>query len=195
MIESKLSFNKKHSTHRETLYKFLILVAILLAYFVYMSKQYGASEGLLLSVLSWSFFVLCTPIADGGFIVAFPVRLLFKVKMVTTQIITWLLALLFNIWAFNVTADIYEKSAVTQVLYKILQTPYPYWGILIVSALGTFLSIYFGDEMLDVTTHSEREKHHKHGFKYRLILVLGLGLLTVAAYYQLISQLDIVLPG
>ncbi len=189
------TFNKKHPTHRETLLKFLLLVALLVAYFVYMSYQYGAGDGLLISVLTWSFFVLCTPVADGGFILAFPIRLLFQVKMVVTQLLTWVLAIVLNIWAFYQAQEIYAKSPVTEILLTILSTPYPYWGILLISALGTFLSIFFGDEMMDVTSHKERDKHHQHGYKYRIVLVLGLGLLTVVAYYQLLSQLNIHIPG
>ncbi len=193
-LNQKSNFNHKHPTQRETLIKFLLLVAILVAYFLYMSHLYGASEGLLLSVLTWSFFVLCTPVADGGFILAFPIRLLFHVKMVWTQLITWVLAIAVNLWAFNASPEIYQKAAVSKILFTILATPYPYWGILLISALGTFLSIYFGDEMMDVTAHNQRQKHHQHGFKYRIVLVIGLAVLTVVAYYELIADLGIQIP-
>ena len=82
-----------------------------------------------------------------------------------------------------------------RVLHQILTQPYPFWSIIIISAMGTFLSIYFGDEMMDVTTHKERSKHHKHGMKYRLILVVGLGTLTLISYYFLLNQLHIQLPA
>jgi hypothetical protein len=72
--------------------------------------------------------------------------------------------------------------------------PYPYWGILILSAAGTLLSIYFGDEMMDVTSHKDRVMHHRHGLKYRTVLVAGLGILTVISYYYLLDSLNIVLP-
>jgi len=58
----------------------------------------------------------------------------------------------------------------------------PYWSILIVSALGAFLSIYIADEMIDITTHKQREKHHQHGFKYRTILVIAFGIVTILIY-------------
>ena len=72
--------------------------------------------------------------------------------------------------------------------------PYPYWSILILSAAGTLLSIYFGDEMMDVTSHRDRVIHHRHGLKYRIILVAGLGILTVVSYYHLLNSLNITLP-
>jgi hypothetical protein len=83
---------------------------------------------------------------------------------------------------------------VTQLLQHILTMPYPYWSILILSAVGTLLSIYLGDEMMDVTTHKARELHQQHGFKYRAVLVLGLAVLTIGAYYYLLHSLGIGVP-
>jgi len=187
-------FHHKHHTHKETLLKFVALVIMLLAYFAYMSWKFDASTGFGLALLSWSFFVLCTPVADGGFIIAFPIRLLFKVKMAITQGAVWLIAIGINLYMLNFSPQTYELAFITGLLYQILTVIYPYWGILIISAIGTFLSIYFGDEMMDVTTHKEREKHHQHGFKYRIVIVLGLGILTVIAYYYLLSSLNISIP-
>lgn len=191
---NEINFHPKNNTHKETLLKFLALVLILVAYFSYMSWKYDASTGFGVSVLTWSFFVLCTPIADGGFILAFPIRLLFKVKMSYTQVVLWFVAIAINLYGYFYTPDIYDLTFITQLLKHILSEPYPYWSILIISALGTFLSIYFGDEMMDVASQKDRTKAHRHGFKYRTLLVLGLGILTVTAYYYLLSSLHVVLP-
>lgn len=191
VAEHAAKFSHHHPTHFETIFKFIALLAIVLGYFAYMAYQYDAATGFGLAVLSWSFFVLCTPVADGGFILAFPIRLLFKVKMAATQAVVWFLAVAINLYMLSEHKDTYELSLITQVLQRILVEPWPYWSILLVSALGTFLSIYFGDEMMDVTQHHHRTKHHTNGFKYRIIVVAGLGLLTVAAYYELLSSLNI----
>ncbi len=191
-IETKgLNFHYKHETHKETILKFLALVVILIAYFIYMSWKFDASTGLGLALLSWSFFVLCTPVADGGFILAFPIRLLFGIKMAISQAVLWFVAIGINITMLMVSSNTYELTFLTRLLKRILTEPIPYWSILIVSALGTFLSIYFGDEMMDVTTHKNRQKYHQHGFKYRTILVIGFGIVTVLAYYHLLNSLNI----
>jgi len=187
-------FSSKHQTHRESLWRFLGLVALLIAYFVYLSWKFDAVTGAWLALLSWSFFVLCTPVADGGFIIAFPIRLLFGTRMLITQLIVWLLAIAINVAALSFAADSYGDTALTGLLYKILTTPYPYWSILIISAAGTAFSIWFGDEMMDVTTHAHRIRHHQHGFKYRVLLIMGLGVLTVLAYYHLLGELGVRLP-
>ncbi|NCT41260.1 MAG: hypothetical protein GW778_06335 [Alphaproteobacteria bacterium] len=186
--------HKKHETHKESLWKFLALLGVLAAYFGYMSWKFDAATGAWLSVLSWSFFVLCTPVADGGFIVAFPIRLLFGARMLITQAVIWVVAIVVNLAALYFSPDSYDDIALTRLLHSILTTPWPYWGILAIAATGTALSIWFGDEMMDVTKHKDRDKHHKHGFKYKIVLIVGLGVLTVVAYYHLLSDLGISIP-
>ena len=189
------NIDPKHPTHRETILKFTALLALLAGYFLWMSWKYDASTGFGLSLLTWSFFVLCTPVADGGFIIAFPVRLLFGIKMAVTQIVIWFVAIGINLvmlWKFR---DTYDLTFLTSLLEKILTVPYPYWGILLISLVGTLLSIYFGDEMMDVTTHEARKKHHAHGMKLRIIVTAGLCALVVFAYYHLLSGLNIEIPA
>ena len=53
------------------------------------------------------------------------------------------------------------------------------------------MSIRFGDEMLDVIAHKDRQIHHSHGFKYRLVAMAALFGLIFVAYYFLLEKLDI----
>ena len=194
MLPDISAFSSKHQTHRESLLRFLGLVGIVLAYFGYLSWKFDAATGAWLTLLSWSFFVLCTPVADGGFIIAFPVRLMFGTRMVVTQLIVWLVAVALNIAALAFAPGAYDDTALTGLLHKILVTPWPYWSILLISAAGTAFSIWFGDEMMDVTTHADRTKHHRHGLKHRTLIIVGLGVLTVLAYYHLLDDLGIEVP-
>jgi len=194
IAEQSPKLHIKHETHRETLLKFFALAMILVGYFAFMSWKYDTSTGFTVSLLSWSFFVLCTPVADAGFILAFPIRLLLGIKMSVTQVALWFVAVFINIFMLASAPDSYDLTFLTRLLKHILDTPYPYWSILILSAAGTFLSIYFGDEMMDVTSHKDRLIHHRHGLKHRIIITLGMGILTVVSYYYLLSTLNIVLP-
>ena len=190
-MKTRIKKLAKHKTHRETALKFILLLAVLLAYFVYLSIEYDIATGGLLVLLSWSFFVLCTPIADAGFLLDFPVRLLFGIRMLKTEIIVWVLAIGINVYALAFSATQYEKTFLTSLFKQILLTPFPYWGIILLSGLGTFLSIYFGDEMLDVVSHRERVKYHRHGLNYRIIATVALYLLALLAYYYLLDSLGI----
>lgn len=184
-----------HQTHRESLWRFLILVGLLVAYFGYMSWKFDAATGAWLAALSWSFFVLCTPVADGGFIVAFPVRLLFGLRMIWMQVVVWIVAVGINVLALSVAPTAYDDGALTRLLLAILIQPWPFWSILALSAIGTGLSIWFGDEMMDVTAHHERTKRHTHGFTYKIIATVTLGTLTIIAYYHLLRELGVEIPG
>ena len=75
-------------------------------------------------------------------------------------------------------------------MQKILTTPYPFWAVIILSGLGTFLSIRFGDELMDVIHHRERDFFHSHQFKHELILV-AFFILVIFGYYRLITSLGI----
>lgn len=187
------NFHKLHKieTHREVLIKFILLLALLALYFSYLSYQYGLLTGGMVALLTWSFFVLCTPVADAGFLLDFPIRLIFGLRMLYSEIIVWAIAIGVNGYALFYSPLSYDKTILTILLKKILTTPFPYWSIILMSGIGTFLSIYFGDEMLDVIRHRDRAKYHEHGFKLKVVGIISLFILIFLAYYFLMDQLDI----
>jgi len=58
------------------------------------------------------------------------------------------------------------------------------------SGAGTFLSIRFADELMDVIHHQERNYYHRHGFKHEVIIIIFF-VLVILGYYELISSLGI----
>ncbi|PCI50023.1 MAG: hypothetical protein COB49_04300 [Alphaproteobacteria bacterium] len=181
----------KIETHRKVVIKFLLLLSVLVLYFSYLSYEYGILTGGIVAALTWSFFVLCTPVADAGFLLDFPIRLIFGIRMLYSEILVWTIAISINFYALADGSNAYDKTVLTTLLQKIITTPYPYWSIIILSGIGTFLSIYFGDEMLDVFRHRDRVKYHQHGFKLKFIAVISLFALTFLAYYFLLNALHI----
>ncbi|MEW8418879.1 MAG: hypothetical protein AB2669_05820 [Candidatus Thiodiazotropha endolucinida] len=181
----------RHQTKREELIKFLLLLAVMIGYFGYLSWKYDFATGGIVSLLTWSFFVLCTPIADAGFLLDFPVRLITGIRMFVTEIIVWGLALLINVICLSISSSSYETTFLTSLLHQIMTTPWPYWSVIALCGVGTFMSIRFGDEMMDVISHKDRQTHHTHGFKHRLIAMAALITLIVIAYYYLINSLGI----
>lgn len=110
--------------------------------------------------------------------------------MVVSEIAVWAVAIVVNIFSLMFAEDYYQTTLVTQLLYKILTIPYPYWGVVVLSGAGTFLSIRFGDEIMDVLHHRERHFFHANHFKHELILFLFF-LCVLFGYYELISSLGI----
>jgi hypothetical protein len=182
-----------HKTKYQVLIKFLALLAVFITYFVYLSIKFDIITGGMVALLTWSFFVLATPVADAGFLLDFPLRLILGIRMFISEIFVWAAAILINIFALIFAPQDYEKTFLTSLLKKIITVPYPYWIIIILSAIGTFLSIRLGDELLDVISHKERTLHHKHGFKLEILIFLGIFILIFFGYHHLLESLNIYL--
>ncbi len=182
--------NLSSNPKKQVLIKFLLLCGLLSAYFAYLSYEYDLMTGGVAALLTWSFFVLCTPIADAGFLLDFPLRLLFGIRMVVSEIAVWAIAIAANILTLNYAVAYYDTTIITKLMYQIITTPYPYWGVVLLSGAGTFLSIRFGDELMDVLHHRDRDFFHSHHFKQELLLIVFF-VAIIFAYYELISSLGI----
>lgn len=178
-------------TRNKPLIKFLLLLGFLGAYFLYLSMEYGAGTGGVVAALSWSFFVLCTPIADGGFLLDFPIRLLLGLPMMISEIVVWTIAISLNGWALHYSPGDYDTTSLTRLFHTILTQPYPYWGIIFLSGLGTFLSLRFGDDLMERLSHkgSALAAIRENGAKFALMA--GVYALIVVSYYELLSALDV----
>ncbi len=183
-----MTINIKSPKH-QVIYKFILLCLVLLAYFGYLSYEYDLITGGIASLITWSFFVLCTPIADAGFLLDFPLRLLFGIRMIISEVVVWAIAILINIIALFYFQDYYNITPLTKLSYAIITTPYPYWAVILLSCIGTFLSIRFGDELMDVISHRDRAFFHKHNFIYEIVLFIFF-ILVFMGYYELTSTLN-----
>ena len=197
MISQIITFFQKkahyleHRTKRSVLVRFVAMLAIALGYFGFVSWHYGAGSGLVITFLTWSFFVLCTPVADGGILIDFPVRFLTGWRMMYTEALNWGAAVGLNIYFLLFNASVYEQTGILRLAEKIYTQPWPFWGIILLSLTGTFLSVYFGDELIDVAHHHQREKHARHKSTYYWV-VLGFFFVAALALYQyLLSQLGV----
>lgn len=179
----------KHPSYQVWI-KFVLLCVLLLSYFFYLSYEYDLLTGGVAALITWSFFVLCTPIADAGFLLDFPLRVLFGIRMVLSEIAVWAIAISINVISLLYFREFYDTTLVTQTMKVILTTPNPYWLVILLSGIGTFLSIRFGDELMDVLHHKDRHFYLRHHFKYELILFVFF-LLVLFGYYEIMSSLGI----
>ena len=180
-----------HETKRSVLIRFSFALLLVVLYFVFVSFKYGLKDGFFVTLLTWSVFVFCTPIADAGSLVDFPVRLITNIRMIYSESFVWLSAFLINLYALLFRPGIYDKTILLRLFKHILFHPFPFWSIIVISALGTFLSVYFGDELIDVAKHSEREKFKKHKSKYYIILSLFLFVVVLLFYDMLLRELGL----
>ncbi len=181
-----ISKNKFHAWR-----KFVLLLLVFVSYFAFVYVKFADAK-LALSVawLTWAFFVLCTPIADAGFLIDFPVRLILKLKMWVSEVFVWLFAISLNLYFYFLHPEIYNSSHILQIAYQIYSNPYPYWLIIFLSAMGTFMSIYFADEILD-SFFKRDELYKKHHIKLKLLFFVTLLVFVILLYEHLLSGLKI----
>ena len=180
-----------HETKKSVVIRFLLLFAIVAFYFFVVSMKYGIGQGVYMTLLTWSFFVFCTPIADAGFLLDFPVRLITKIRMIYSEICVWIVAFSLNFYSLMFNPGVYEKTLLLRVFRYILLHPFPYWAIIAISAVGTFFSVYFGDELIDVAKHAHRKKYHKHRKWHKLTIILFIILVAALIYKHLLTELGI----
>jgi len=190
-IKEKLYIYTHHETKISAVFKFIIIFSILVFYFWIVSMKYGLKNGAITTILTWVFFVFCTPIADAGFLVGFPVRFLFGMRMIYSETIVTFVAITITIYLLAYAPGAFGVTGILLLYKYILLHPWPYWLIIILSTIGTFLSIYFGDEIIDVVKHRDRIKYKKHKNKHLLIITLFLFVFTILVYLYLIENLNV----
>lgn len=181
----------QHETKFYSVKKFIMIILIFIIYFIFISLKYGIGDGFVVSLLTWSFFVFCTPIADAGFLLDFPMRLITKIKMLYTEIFVWVFAFTLNLYFVLHKPEVYSKTIILKLFKQILLNPIPFWAIILLSCLGTFFSIHFGDELIDVAKHKHRKKYFAHHTKYKLIVLMFVIALILCLYYYLLNTLGI----
>lgn len=186
----------KHGLHHHPLPKFFLVLLILLAYTLFTTYKFGIQKGVFVSVLTWSFFVLCTPIADAGLLLDFPIRLVTGIRMLFSEAIVWIIAISLNATLPFLKPSIYSSTLLLSLLHHIITHPFPFWAIIFLSAIGTFLSIIFGDEILDIAFEKKdrRNIYFKHFFKYKLLIFVFLFVLVLLLYNFLLSNIGIDVP-
>ena len=187
----KLKHLVKHETKLHVLFKFLAVFLVFAAYFGFVSHKYGLEDGIFVTLLTWSFFVLCTPVADAGFLLDFPLRLIAKIKMFTSEIFVWIVAIGINLYSFNFIPETYDKTNILVLFKHILSNPVPFWLVILLSMIGTFASVYFGDELMDNIKHEDRTKYHKHKYNYRIVVFVFVLVAVIGMYDFLIKELGV----
>jgi hypothetical protein len=110
--------------------------------------------------------------------------------MLISEIVVWVLAIIINIISLLYFPQYYQTTELTKLLHIILTVPVPYWGVILLSGAGTFLSIQFADELMDVLRHRDRIFFHRHSFKHEIVILLFF-VFILYGYYKLIASLGI----
>lgn len=184
--------NIKEEFDKHPAIKFTSVIILLALYFVFATHSHGFKEGLLISILTWSFFVFCTPIADAGILIDFPMRLITGIKMIYSEMIVWGVAALLNLFAFLVKPTIYDSTILLALFKQIVYNPWPYSIIIILSAIGTYLSVYIGDNLMSLKRKTK--KHRNFILKHKIVIFLFLVIFVIITYNFLLGKMGVNIP-
>lgn len=182
----------KHTFDMHPLIRFLAIMLVIISYGFYVSISQGYRDGFLISILTWSFFVLCTPIADAGILIDLPMRLITGIKLIYSEVIVWTVAISLNIFVISTNPQIYDDTLVLTLFKFILKNPIPYWLLIVLAFAGTFFSLYIADTIID--PKKQKKKHASFLRKHKIIISMFLVLLAIAIYDMLLNKLGIKIP-
>jgi len=130
---------RKYFSGSQLLPKFVISLAffcLLCIIFVYQIYLYGFAVGSYISLLIWSLYILCIPVAHGRFFIGTPLHY-FTGRHYLPELFIWTLAASLNIFTFIFIPRVYQTSMLTYFLYRILITP-RYWSLLLITLCGVW---------------------------------------------------------
>lgn len=162
------------------LYTFFIVSLI----FIFWAKFGLLKPAVQTVLLAWSMFVLCVPYPHGRVILGVPYKMLTGKVAAYPEAVMWFLAVILNIISYISIPYVYLYTTFNHMLYRIITTPWPYWSLIFVCALGTFYKFLVG-----VTNFKSRKLKH---YPIRvLLMILGFSIFFYFSYRELVILLNI----
>ncbi len=98
----------------------------------------GFFYGLYVTTLIWTFFVLCMPMPRNGALTKSVMGIFTSRALQKAGLISWGIALGFNLLTTIFAPYLYVSSVTTFILYRVVSNPWPHWIILFSSLLPSF---------------------------------------------------------
>lgn len=103
--------------------------------------------------------------------------------MLSSEIFVWMLAVIINTTFLIVYPIVYNKTQFLQLSHKILTSPWPFWSIILLSAVGAFASVILDDDFYDIVK-SKKEKA-------QLYFTIGVFSITFVLYFLILKYTHI----
>ena len=165
-----------NKVHLKIIY-FLLTILLLTLYTKPLIPKFGLRTSIHITFLSWSFLVLCFPLARGKILIKIPYELIFKSKLAIPELVAWPLAIIGNFIMYYRSPASYLKTYVTTLFFNILTNPWPFWIMIIVCAIATFYTAF-----LRVSTKKHRAKYKTFGVLLVLISITVTILLSFSEF-------------
>lgn len=137
-------------------YRFICVSIILIIYFLYVCWKYGITQGIGVTLITWSFFIFGTPLADADAIVDFPIRVFTDIPMHITEIYLFIIAALISLWYYIYNRVIFQYTFLTKIVYKMITNPFSLYGFIVVlSLIGSVISAFFENAIYDLIIYKK----------------------------------------
>jgi hypothetical protein len=163
---------------------FLYTFFIFFLMFIFWAKFGAVKPAIQTVLLAWSMFVLCIPYSHGRVILGVPYKIITGRVAAYPEVVMWLLAVILNIISYISIPNVYFYTTFNHMLYRIITTPWPYWLLIFVCALGTFYKFFVG-------VNNFKSKKLQHYSIRILLMILGFSVFFYFSYKELVILLDI----
>lgn len=136
---------------KKDLLNFVFTLTTFLIYFMYLLFTHGGTLGFHLTILTWCFYLLGTPIISSGLLIDFPVKYFYNKKMEHTQLLVSAMGVIITCIYLFVNPSLFQKTTHTKILYNMFTAPFSKFGLIFVlSFAGTLLSAKLVDQIYNM---------------------------------------------
>ena len=161
-----------------------VLILFSLFTILFFFKEGSFAIATQLTLLCWSFYILCIPAFHGKITFGIPFQILTGKTLLYPEIYMWSGALLLNLFFSSTSPALYLKTLTTHLLYQIFTTPLPFASIIIVCGFATLYKFIVGYQNF----YSRRIMHT---FLRSVIACVAFFLLIYLSYKELIILINI----
>lgn len=182
---SSLGSNRQNQMISPTV-RFLIFLIFFGLTGAHFTNQFGLPFGIYLTVLTWTFFILCLPLT-GKPVITSAILAIFSNRAnnprwyTNPHSVRWFAAALINIVTYIVAPYTYLTSVTTFLLYRIISNPWPYWMIIFASSLNEIYSA------ITTSPHSIfRQGIFRHATAKAVLMTIGFVTFFYLSYHELV---------
>ncbi len=99
--------------------------------------------GAYLTILAWTFCILCLPTHKGALIFDTPTRFFRQPLAKYAPLMIWCIAVLINVVTIKLTPSLYYCTSITHLLLLMLTTPQPYYRLIIINTMLMFYDVWW----------------------------------------------------
>ncbi len=188
---AKRKSKPRREVHEHHMERAVFAILIVLIYLVLAAQKHGPEQGVGITVLTWAFFVLLTPVPSADLVLEIPLRLFTNYKMVVTHVFVWLVGAAVVVASLLMAPELFKSTTLLAIFYHVLTNPVPYWSLLFLCGIGTFMSVHIVDEVLEEVEHELKHHHRKHMPALHIVLFALVFIGILLAYNAIISDLGI----